>query len=457
MKEQRYWPFIKLSIGFLLVLVIGTIGYHAIEDDWSLLESFYMTIITITTVGFGEVKALSGRGQVFTIIIIFLGLGMVTALFARLGQFIVETGVKNLYGRRKMTNQIKRMRNHYLICGFGRTGSSIARKLYESGIDFVVVDSLQSHIDEAKVLGYSVLLGDASSDSILLNAGIKRARGTVLCVGDDVTNVNIALAARELNNEQNIISRGTNPSLEYRLVRAGADSVVYPMRLGGEQIARSIVEEYNNDKGADQGTSSSMLGYELRVIRNSGESRSVREFLDEYQALRPVAIRKNDGDMSHNPVPEDLVEENDSLLLLINEEKRNREKQEIIRIRWSEDLSIGVPKIDKEHKRLYRIAEELQYAVIDNLGNDTISKRFDLFTTYADSHFHREEIMMRENGYPGQEEHQLQHEELSRQMLELNRNERFHFSDDSWNQIDRWFSQHFLAADKAFSEYLKKR
>lgn len=414
-----------------------------------------MTIITITTVGFGEVKLLSRPGQIFTIVIIFLGLGMVTALFARLGQFIVESGVKDLYGRRKMIDRIKRMRNHYLLCGFGRTGSSIARKLHESGIDFVVIDSLEIHIEDASGLGYAVLMGDASSDSVLLEAGIKKARGTVLCVGDDATNVNIALAARELNSEQNIISRGTNPSLEYRLVRAGADSVVYPMRLGGEQIARVIAEEYNNEKSGDRGTSSSMLGYELRVIRNSDGVRTVRELLEEFEAQRPVAIRHYDGGMSHNPMPDDVVEENDSLLLLIHEEKRNRLQQEETLISWSDDLNIGISKIDKEHKKLYKLIEEFQTAVLEKQGIETIEKRYELFTTYAGSHFHREEVLMRENGYPGHDEHQIQHEELSRQLSEMIRNDCLIFNDDIWNQIDRWFSQHFLGADKDFAEYLQ--
>jgi len=456
-KEQRYWPFIKLSLSFLTVLIIGTLGYHYIEKDWSFLESFYMTIITITTVGFSEVNELSHSGQVFTIFVIFLGIGMVTTLFARLGQLVVESGVKNLYGRRKMTDRIKHMRNHYLICGYGRTGSSIARKLNESAIDFVIIDSHQDHIDEATGLGYSVLKGDASNDTVLLEAGIQRARGTVLCVGDDVTNVNIALAARELNNEQNIISRGTNPSLEYRLVRAGADSVVYPMRLGGEQIARSIAEEHNSDKASDRSSSSSLLGYELRVIRNGEGPRTVRDFLDEYEALRPVAIRTSDGDMSHNPTPDDVVNENDSLLLLINEERRNREKLEIIRLEWSDAINIGIPKIDTEHKRLYKIAEELQTAVLENHGIETISKNFELLTTFSDSHFHREEVLMRENGYPGLEEHQFQHEELSRQLAGLYKNNRFNFTDDTWSQIDRWMSQHFLDFDRDFAEYLNNQ
>lgn len=414
-----------------------------------------MTIITITTVGFGEVRLLSRPGQIFTIVIIFLGLGMVTTMFARLGQFIVESGVKDLYGRRKMTDRIKRMRNHYLLCGFGRTGSSIARKLHESGIDFVIIDSMEDHIEEATKLGYSVLMGDASSDSVLLEAGIKKARGTVLCVGDDSTNVNIALAARELNGEQNIISRGTNPSLEYRLVRAGADSVVYPMRLGGEQIARVIAKEYKNEKSGDRSTSSSMLGYELRVIRNSVSARTVRELMEEFEALRPVAVRHADGRMSHNPMPDDMVDENDSLLLLMHEEKRNRLQQEETLISWSDDLNIGVPRIDKEHKKLYKLIEELQSAVLEKQEPETIEKRYEMFTTYAGSHFHREEVLMRENGYPGHDEHQIQHEELSRQLSEMNRNDRLIFTDDTWNQIDRWFSQHFLSSDKDFAEYLK--
>jgi voltage-gated potassium channel len=454
--ENRFRPYIRLSIGLVLVLTIGTLGYILIEGDWTILESLYMTVITITTIGYGEVHDLSREGRIFTLFVIFLGLSLAAAFFARLGQFVVESGIKDLYGRRKMNERIKKLRNHYILCGYGRTGSSIARKLSESGIDFVIIDSMNEHIEDAMSQGYNILQGDASSDTILLEAGIRRAAGTVLCVGDDSTNVNIALAARELNTEQNIVSRGTDPSLEYRLIRAGADKVVNPMRMGGELIARSIVEEHKKS-GADEGFSAGVLGYELRIVRNSDEPRTVREIMENHQAMRPVAIRRSDGSMTHNPAPGDLVGENDALLLLIHEEKKNRTHRAVQLLNWTDDLLLGVAKIDNEHKSIYKFAEELQRTVLEKHGKDAVARCYELFVTFAGSHFHREEVLMRENGYPDQESHQLEHEELSRQITGLNRNDRLDFTDETWNQIDRWFSQHFLEADKRLSDYLKSR
>ncbi len=124
---------------------------------------------------------------------------------------------------------------------------------------------------------------------------------------------------------------------------------------------------------------------------------------------------------------------------------------------WSEELNLGNSKLDKEHKRLYKIAEELQNAVLDGMGRDILAKRYEMLTTYLGSHFHREEVLMRENGYPDQEEHQLQHEELTRQISGLNSDDHYIFQDETWDQLDRWLSQHFLSADKAFTEYLKEQ
>ena len=452
---QVYRPAIRLFLGFLLVLSIGTGGYMILEE-WTALDSLYMTIITITTIGFGEVRNLSPEGRLFTIFVIFLGLGLAAALFARLGQLIVESGLSDAYGRRRMTDRIKRMRNHYLICGFGRIGSSIARKLDESGIAFVVVDSRDEHISSARELGYNALQGDASNDAILQNAGIQRAAGTVLCVGDDATNVNIALAARELNGEQNIISRGTDPSVEYRLIRAGADTVVFPMRLGGEQIARAIVDRYMKESDKERGTSSSMLGYELRVIRVT-ENSTVGDIGMYHRALRPVAVRRAGGDMVHNPKPDEPVGENDSVLLLVHEEKQNRIPHDVPLLSWSDDMSTGIAKLDKEHKRLYKILEDFQNAVLDGLGRDEVAKRYEMFAAYVGSHFLREEVIMRENGYPGQEEHQLLHEELTRLILDMNKDERYVFPDETWTRLDRALSRHFLEADSSLADYLKEK
>jgi voltage-gated potassium channel len=220
------------SILILLgVLLSGTLGYYLIEN-WTILESFYMTVITLSTIGFGEVRELSPQGRIFTVMLIVTGIGLVARLISRLGQLVIESGLNQSLRRKRVMEKVKRLSGHYVLCGFGRIGSSIARKLNENSIDFVVIESNQERFESIQGQGFLVILGDAAEDGTLIAAGIKRAKGTILCIPDDSTNVNIALAARSLNPDQHIFARGSNPSKEYRLIRAGADTVVYPFRLG---------------------------------------------------------------------------------------------------------------------------------------------------------------------------------------------------------------------------------
>ena len=285
-----------LLLGLLFtVLIAGASGYMVLEEGWSFLDSLYMTVITLTTIGFGEVRELSPAGRAFTIVLIISGIGVVATIVSRVGQIIVESGLNNTYGRMRMQKRVNKLVDHYIICGYGRIGSSIAHKLYEGSIDFVVIESDPDLVEIAQAKGFAVILGDSTNDATLLAAGIERAKGTLLCINDDSTNVNIALAVRELNPKQNIIARGSDPGVEYRLIRAGADKVVYPLRLGGEQIARLIAEESEDKQDELPSASQSLMGYELKLFKNSETSQSLGDFLRGRPHIRPLAINGKDG------------------------------------------------------------------------------------------------------------------------------------------------------------------
>ena len=464
-----------LLLALVLLLVGGTAGYRFIAG-WTLLESFYMTVITVTTIGFGEILPLDETGRAFTLVLIVGGVALVAALISRVGQLVVEAGINRSHGRRRMMRRVDRMRDHFIICGYGRIGSTIAVELFENDVDFVVVEGDEDRIAHAQGRGYAVVLGDASRDATLLSAGIERARGCVLCVRDDPTNVNVALAARELNPNLQIVARGSDPSLEYRLNRAGADTVVYPMKLGGEQIARLLADKHDVPDDIEAG-SMRVLGYELRVFTNVEEERTVRDMLYEREAVRPVAIRREDGSLEHNPKPDLLVASGESLLLLVNEEQRDEIRDRRNRIakensgiasgdsadpadglvQWTDDLSVNVAQIDDEHRMLFKYVRDFQTAVLDGSGNRQLNRVFELLLQYTETHFSHEEILMRESDYPGLEDHATLHDKLTRQVMQLRRDRRIILPDNVFDFLSDWLITHINEHDRAFATYLKDR
>lgn len=198
MKEyQKEW--IKLSIVIICILTIGTLGYYFLEDGWSILDAFYMVIISITTVGYGEIHELSPQGRIFTIFLILSGLGVAATIMTNVAKFLLEGEIQGAFRRKRVLKKISTLKDHYIICGHGRSGATICLKLYELNIPFVVIDNNPDALKIAEERGFFTILGNAGSDVTLLSAGIERAKGLVTCCSDDGTNLLIALAARELN------------------------------------------------------------------------------------------------------------------------------------------------------------------------------------------------------------------------------------------------------------------
>jgi voltage-gated potassium channel len=224
----------------MLVLTIGTAGYVGIEG-WPVLDALYMTVTTIATVGFGEIHPLSPVGRLFTIGLIFSGVGGALYTLTAIVQYVFEGHLGRTWERRRMQQRIDRLDGHFILCGYGRVGRQVARDFRGSGTDFVVIDVNQDSLDRAEGDGHLCVRGDATSDETLRAAGIDRARGLVTCMNDDADNIFVTLSGRTLRSDLFIVARGNNEDARPKLERAGADRVVSPYSFAGRQMAMLAV------------------------------------------------------------------------------------------------------------------------------------------------------------------------------------------------------------------------
>ncbi len=227
--------------GFLGILVVGTSGYSLIEG-WSVFDSFYMTAITITTVGFSEVHPLSTGGKVFTLIILFLGFGIALISLSHLAASFLHGEIQEIFGRRRMEKELKKMTEHFILCGFGRMGKVIANEFQKKSVPFVVIEKnleeLRSLLDNKSIV---YIAGNANDEETLKLAGIDRARGVVAAVSTDADNAFISMTARGLNQKLRIVARSSDSTSVGRLKLAGANKVVSPYIIGGTRIAQAIL------------------------------------------------------------------------------------------------------------------------------------------------------------------------------------------------------------------------
>ena len=225
----------KLKITLIvlfIIFIIGTFGFHFIEG-WSFVDSFYTTIITLTTVGYGDFTPETAAGKIFAVFIIIFGVGMMFYSLVLMAETFIEARLRNLLGRGKLEKTIEKMNNHYIICGGGRIGFLICRELMAGKMPCVVIDNNPEVIQKAQDEGFICFKGDATQDKILIEAGIKRAKGVVCVLPSDAENLYVILTAKELNQQIYIISRSEEEESEHRLLRAGADRVMSPYTLGG--------------------------------------------------------------------------------------------------------------------------------------------------------------------------------------------------------------------------------
>jgi voltage-gated potassium channel len=232
---------------FLVVLVVGTVGYQILEG-WNFIDSLFMTVITITTVGFREVGGdLSTPGKIFTICLIFSGFGVAALALSHLTSLIIKGELNNLWGKFRMDHEIKKLSGHYIIAGYGRTGQVIAHHLLEKKTPFVLIDNSDAVLAKLRESGIPCVLGDAAEEDTLRKAGVERAAGLVTVVSNDASNAFTIMSAKELNPKLTIIARALDSQNIRKLKIAGANRVIAPYELGGLRIAQAVTHPHVAD------------------------------------------------------------------------------------------------------------------------------------------------------------------------------------------------------------------
>jgi voltage-gated potassium channel len=214
-------------IALAIAIVIGTLGFKSIEG-WSLVDSFYVTVQTLTTVGYGDLPPRTMAGRGFAIMVMLIGAGGVALAASTIVQSVVQSELVSTFGQRRQSKKMSKLKDHYVICGSGRVGSHLVRDLQRANEDLVIIENDASRAAEFSQKGFHVLVGDATLEETLREAGVERARGLAACLPEDADNVYVVLTARDLNAQLNIVARAAEEQAEAKLVRAGANHVVAP-------------------------------------------------------------------------------------------------------------------------------------------------------------------------------------------------------------------------------------
>ena len=239
LKARLIFPLFLVS----MVVVGGTLGYHwlwrSVDGTW--LDALFMTVTTITTVGYGEVKPLDSAGRIFTMAVAIVGVGSLFYTFGVVMEYIVALRLADPTGRRKMDKRIEALKGHIILTGLGRVGRQAAQELAEAGVPFLVVEPAEAMVRQAEEHGWLCLQGDATDDAVLERAGVGRARGLIATTANDATNMYIVLSARVLNPKLHIVSRAVDETSVPKLTRAGADRAISPYAIGGHRLAHLIL------------------------------------------------------------------------------------------------------------------------------------------------------------------------------------------------------------------------
>ena len=311
---------LKLSLLLsLAIITIGTCGYMLIEG-WSFIDAFYMAVITVSTVGFKEVHDISTSGRIFTTFFVFSEVGFTLYVAGAIVQFLVEGRIRIIMGRRRLDKKINRLKNHYIICGYGRIGRVLCKNLTRRRpVEIITIENDPQKIqimEEDQILYIS---GNASDESVLQTAGIERAKVLVAALATDVDNVFLVLTARQLAPNINIVARASDPAAVSKLKAAGADSVESPYELGARNMAQRIIRPTVTNFLDLVTFSHSRMDIHMEEIPVSSKSELVNVMLRD-SGIRQrfnliiIAIKKPDGNMIFNPSFESIINDGDTVI-----------------------------------------------------------------------------------------------------------------------------------------------
>jgi len=322
LKAIRHRKLLTLGLLLAAILVGGTAGYMVISGV-SLLDALYMTIISITTVGYREIIPLTPSGKIFTIVVIVVGLGIVFYFLQTIVEDTLEGRIRKIFGRRKMQKNMARMDHHVVVAGFGRMGEVVCRELEEARVEFVIMENAPPRFAVAEERNYHVLNANAADEDALKAASLDKARVFISLLSDDADNILAVITAREINPGLVIITRALDSANEKKMYRAGANRVISPYELSSHRIVR-MVEKPNVVDFFDSLLSSQRykLSLEELVVGPGSEfnGRTIREagFRERFNAII-VAVRRG-GEMIFNPGPDLSMQSGDILILIAEPE-----------------------------------------------------------------------------------------------------------------------------------------
>ncbi len=308
-----------ISILLVMLWATGTAGYQLIEG-WSFLDSVYMTAISLTTVGFKEVHPLDYPGKVFTIFLITLGVGLFFYAVGTMAESLIEGHIKGLIDRRRMLKKISRLEQHYIVCGYGRLGRVICSELQVRQKPLVVIDNEQSSVERAEKNGLLWLLGDATVDEVLINAGIKRARGLISVLNTDAANIYITISAKFLSPGVTIVTRAENENAEKKMFQVGATKVISPYKIGASRMALAVLKPTLTEF---LDLASHSVGFDLDIEQieiapgSELDGKALKDIsLRERTGVTVMAIKERGRDMSLQLRPDKPLKAGDTIVAL---------------------------------------------------------------------------------------------------------------------------------------------
>lgn len=315
----------KGLVGIAMVLVFGMVGYRIIEG-WNWLDSFYMTVITVSTVGLTEVHPLSDPARVFTAILIFTGVGVMAYCLTRIAEFMFQRSLSNVLGRRAMTKKIARLKGHSIICGYGRTGSRVVSELEAAGKPFVVIEQNEEIAKRLEEQGIPCILGDATEEETLDAANIHQADSLVAALESDAENLFLTLTASGMCSDLRVIARVNDPENTRKFQKAGATRVVSPVASGANQIAQLItrpsvvdlVELVTRDKNIAMQVFEHPVDKDSDMLGKTLSEARVRQTLGGMV----IAIKHSAGPTAFDPGPDTRLELGDTLVAIRQPENK---------------------------------------------------------------------------------------------------------------------------------------
>ena len=317
-RPERSFRIYYVLLALAGALVLGTVGFHLVEG-WSLTDSFYVTVQTMTTVGYGDLPPTTYHGRVFAILIMLIGAGGVALAVSTIVQSVVKWELVSALDRRRLSRKMNKLADHYIICGSGRVGAQVVKDLLAANETCIVIENDEQRAAGLANQGLTVLVGDATLEESLFSVGVDRAKGLAACLPNDADNVYVVLTARDLNPKLRIVARAVDSQGEAKLVRAGANHVVAPTMIGGHRLAlaltKPVVSEFVDAFTASQlalrfeecevAAGSPLAGQELGSILKREDVEVV-----------VMSVRHADGNIVFNPPGETMIGTGDILITI---------------------------------------------------------------------------------------------------------------------------------------------